>query len=432
MRWYPCTDNKDEGKVGLDMKILLLGSLISAAQMEQLNSNSKEKASVAPVNYETMLAKGLVENGAKVDALSVPAVAAFPHSIYKHIAGKQETIENNIRIQWVPFINIQGMKQLTIKRNAEKLLERWLQENKDIKDKVVLMYSIYPPYTEPAVRLCKKYGCHLSAVITDLPEYMYSWKNMKGIRGWYSQRMSEKMINIQGKCDSYILFTKPMAAKMGIEDKPYMVSEGFCDASVFADISEQKKYSRKTIVYGGNLSRLYGIQNLVKGFMQTNLDAELHLYGAGGDAAFVEKCADKDSRVKFFGRVDRKTLLIALKRAHLLVVNKPTADDYSNYSFSSKILEYMASGTPLLTTKVGGMSAEYLKYVYAIEDESIDGISAVLNTVLKKTPREVCIFGKRAAQFVVSNKNYLKMTREIMSFLHSALYEDRKNESITD
>ena len=39
------------------MKILLLGSLISAAQMEQLNGNSKEKASVAPVNYETMLVK---------------------------------------------------------------------------------------------------------------------------------------------------------------------------------------------------------------------------------------------------------------------------------------------------------------------------------------------------------------------------------------
>ena len=44
------------------MKVLLLGSLISAAQMEQLNSNSKEKASVAPVNYETMLANGMVEN----------------------------------------------------------------------------------------------------------------------------------------------------------------------------------------------------------------------------------------------------------------------------------------------------------------------------------------------------------------------------------
>lgn len=406
------------------MKILLLGSLISAAQMEQLNSNSKEKASIAPVNYETMLAKGLVENGAKVDALSVPAVAAFPHSIYKHIDEKQETIENNIQIHWVPFINIQGLKQLSIKRNVEKLLEQWLQENKDVKDKVVLMYSIYPPYTEPAVRLCKKYGCHLSAVITDLPEYMYSWKNMKGIRGWYSKRLSEKMLELQGKCDSYILFTKPMAAKMGIEDKPYMVSEGFCDASIFDDIPDQKKYPRKTIVYGGNLSRLYGIQNLVKGFMQTDLDAELHLYGAGGDAAFIEECAKKDSRIKFFGRVNRKTLLIALKKAHLLVVNKPTADDYSNYSFSSKILEYMASGTPLLTTKVGGMPEEYYDYFYFFDEESTEGIKSSLEKIVNFSDKQLRDKGISARAFAVKNKSYQYMTSTIVSFLGDSINGD--------
>lgn len=406
------------------MKILLLGSLISAAQMEQLNSNSKEKASVAPVNYETMLAKGLVENGAKVDALSVPAVAAFPHCIYKHIDKKQETIDNNIQIQWVPFVNIQGLKQLTIKKNVEKLLEQWLQENKDVKDKVVLMYSIYPPYTEPAVRLCKKYGCHLSAVITDLPEYMYSWKNMKGIRGWYSKRLSEKMLELQVRCDSYILFTKPMAAKMGIEDKPYLVSEGFCDASIFDDIPDQEKYPRKTIVYGGNLSRLYGIQNLVKGFMQTDLDAELHLYGAGGDAAFIEECAKKDSRIKFFGRVDRKTLLVALKKAHLLVVNKPTADDYSNYSFSSKILEYMASGTPLLTTRVGGMPEEYYDYFYFFDEESKEGIKCSLEKIVNFSDKQLRDKGISARAFAVKNKNYQYMTSTIASFLGDRINGD--------
>ena len=392
--------------------------------MEQLNSNSKEKASVAPVNYETMLAKGLVENGAKVDALSVPAVAAFPHSIYKHIDKKQETIENNIQIQWVPFVNIQGLKQLTIKKNVEKLLEQWLQENKDVKDKVVLMYSIYPPYTEPAVRLCKKYGCHLSAVITDLPEYMYSWKNMKGIRGWYSKRLSEKMLELQVRCDSYILFTKPMAAKMGIEDKPYLVSEGFCDASIFDDIPDQEKYPRKTIVYGGNLSRLYGIQNLVKGFMQTDLDAELHLYGAGGDAAFIEECAKKDSRIKFFGRVDRKTLLVALKKAHLLVVNKPTADDYSNYSFSSKILEYMASGTPLLTTRVGGMPEEYYDYFYFFDEESKEGIKCSLEKIVNFSDKQLRDKGISARAFAVKNKNYQYMTSTIASFLGDRINGD--------
>ena len=408
------------------MKILLLGSLISHKEMEILNNGSKEKASVAPVNYETMLVKGLFENGADIEALSVPAVAAYPHSMFKQITGKEELIENCIRVQWVPYINIQGLKQLTIKRHVEKLLEQWLKDNKDIKDKVVLMYSIYPPYSEPAVKLCKKYGCHLSVVIADLPEYMYSWKKMGGIKGWYANRLSDKMIKLQGQCDSYILFTKPMAAKMGIANKPFMVSEGFCDTSIFGDISEQEKYPTKTIVYGGNLSRLYGIQNLVKGFMQTDLDAELHLYGAGEDVPFIEECVKQDSRIKFFGRVDRKTLLVALKKAHLLVVNKPTSDDYSNYSFSSKILEYITSGTPLLTTKVGGMPEEYLKYVYIIDDESINGISNSLTTAMNYSANELNVFGQKAVRFAMAEKNYLKMTESILFFLQSLLCEESK------
>ena len=406
------------------MKILLLGSLVSAAQMEELNRNSREKASVAPVNYETMLAKGLAENGAQVEALSVPAVAAWPRSSYRRIPGKKETVEKGIPVQWVPFVNIQGLKQRTIQKNVEKLLKRWLEENRDVKEKAVLMYSVYPPYTEPAVKLCGRYGCHLSAVIADLPEYMYSWKNMKGLRGWYSRRLSEKMLALQGMCDSYVLFTKPMAEKMGITGKPHMVSEGFCDTGIFADIPAQEKYARKTVVYGGNLSRLYGIQNLVKAFMQTDLDAELHLYGAGGDAAFVEACAKEDERIRFFGRVERKTLLTALKKAHLLVVNKPTADDYSNYSFSSKILEYMVSGTPLLTTKVGGMPEEYLNYVYPMGDESVEGIAAALGEAMGREPGELRQFGLNAAKFAEENKNYRKMTEKILSFLRLRLCED--------
>ncbi len=392
--------------------------------MEIVNCNSKEKASIAPNNYETMLAKGLVENDATLDALSVPAVAAFPRSIYIHIMKKKEKNENNILIQWVPFVNVQGIKQISIKNNVKKLLEHWLKENSNVKEKVVLMYSIYPPYTEPAIELCQKYGCHLSAVIADLPEYMYSWKNMKGIRGWYSNRLSEKMIELQGKCDSYILFTKPMATKMGIEDKPFVVSEGLCDISIFDDIPNQEKYQRKTIVYGGNLSRLYGIQNLVKGFMQTDLDAELHLYGAGEDAMFIEECANKDLRVKYFGSVDRRSLLVALKKAHLLVVNKPSADDYSNYSFSSKILEYMASGTPVLTTKVGGMLQEYFNHVYLFDDESPAGIKDSLERIVSLSDETLKNKGDLAKSFVMNNKNYKRMTKIIFDFLLDNLNGD--------
>lgn len=403
------------------MKVMFLGSLISREEMERLNEKSTEKASIAPVNYENMLVKGLYENGIEVDVLSIPAIAAYPRSAYKSIKKKKECIENGINITWIPFINIQLIKQWTIYYNSKKALAKWLKENQDIKDKVVLMYSVYPPYTKAAIHLCQKYGCHLSAVITDLPEYMYSWKKSKGLRGIYSIILSNQMKKLQDRCDSYILFTKYMAERMNILKKPFLVSEGFSDNNIYKNINVVEKYNKKTILYGGNLSNLYGIKNLIKAFMLTNIDVEFHLYGSGIDEEYIKICSQKDSRIKYMGRVSRDELLLALKKAHLLVINKPTKDDYSKYSFSSKILEYMLSGTPVLTTRVGGMPEEYYKYLYFIDDESIKGISKTIEKYLELPLLQLEKKGNEAALFAKNKKNYKFMTKSIISFLEKVM-----------
>jgi glycosyltransferase involved in cell wall biosynthesis len=399
------------------MKILLLGSLVSQESMEQLNNASKVKASVAPNNYETMLAKGLQENGAQIEALSIPAVAAWPGSSFMRISAKQEQLAGGIKVQWIPFVNIQLLKQWTIRWNVIRALKKWLKENRKEPNKAVLMYSIYPPYSAPAVKLCKKYGCHLSAIIADLPEYMYTWKQSKGLPGLYAKHLSNQMMKLQTACDSYVLFTEKMAARMGVQNKPYIVSEGLCDVSIFDDISDTEKYTTPNVIYAGNLSKLYGIRELVDAFMQVQEEYELHLYGAGADVPYIEMCAKKDPRIKFFGRVSRQDILTALKKSHLIVINKPTADDYSNYSFSSKILECMASGTPLLTTRVGGMPEEYYDYVRFIDDETPPGIAKAIEEALALTDVERVQLGTEAENFVLSSKNCATMTHKILEFL---------------
>lgn len=408
------------------MKILLLGSLVSPEEMEKLNNGSRQKASVAPSNYETMLVKGLQENGAQVEALSIPAVAAYPNSIFKTIPAKQETLQCGVTVQWLPFVNIQLLKQWTIRRNTRKYIRKWLKENKNEPDKVVLMYSIYPPYSGPTIRLCRKYGCHLSTVIADLPEYMYTWNGLKGLKGMYANHIKNNMLAMQSQCDSYVLFTRKMAARMGIEHKPYMVSEGFSDVSIYDNIPDAGKQEKKNLIYAGNLSKLYGIRELVDSFMLVQGDYELHFYGSGPDVPYIEQCAETDSRIKYFGRVSRDEILAALKKAHLIVINKPTSDDYSNYSFSSKILECMASGTPVLTTRVGGMPEEYYPYFYFIDDETPTGIASAMKNALALSDTERAEMGRQAQSFAKDKKNYSFMAKQILDFLSANLVSEKE------
>ena len=48
-------------------------------------------------------------------------------------------------------------------------------------------------------------------------------------------------------------------------------------------------------------------------------------------------------------------------------------------------MEYMASGTPVLTTRLPGMPAEYYPYVEFIDEETPEGIARALKRVLSRS-----------------------------------------------
>ena len=400
------------------MKVLFVGTLISYNEMERLNAIAKRKASVAPNNYETMFVNGLAKNGAQIDVFSIPAVAAYPGNPTIIFKGKKEILNDcGTTIQWIPFINIQGLKQITIQINTYRMVEKWLAQNFELREKIIISYSIYPPYTKPLVELCRKYHCKLVSVIADLPEYMYTWGQKNPVTKFLGNEMKNRMLRLQNRCDSYILFTEKMAWRMKIEDKPYMVSEGFSDSSIFQGVAADTKTNKRIMIYAGNLSRLYGIRTLCQGFMKTKGDQELHLYGSGEDIEFIKECAQKDARIKYFGQVKREEVLKAIVNANIIIINKPTSDDYSNYSFSSKILECMASGTPILTTRVGGMPKEYYPYFYFIDNESEAGICNAIEKIINLPEEELELKGKKAAEFANNYKNYLVSTKRVLEFL---------------
>ena len=80
-------------------------------------------------------------------------------------------------------------------------------------------------------------------------------------------------------------------------------------------------------------------------------------------------------------------------------------------------MEYMVSGTPVLTTRLPGMPEEYEQYVYLIEDESVEGLAQTLKIILDKPVEELHQKGQEAKKFVLQNKNNVVQARKVIEMV---------------
>ena len=178
-------------------------------------------------------------------------------------------------------------------------------------------------------------------------------------------------------------------------------------------------------MYAGQLHKKYGILNLVDAFEQIeNTNIELWLFGEGTAVDEVLQRTRRDCRIKYFGRATREEVLSYEKNATLLVNLRSPKDIFTKYSFPSKTIEYMASGTPLLTTRLEGIPKEYFDYVFSIEDNDVEQIKGALADILSSTDEELRTMGRRAQDFVKENKSAKSQVGRIMNFLEKLSRED--------
>jgi glycosyltransferase involved in cell wall biosynthesis len=148
----------------------------------------------------------------------------------------------------------------------------------------------------------------------------------------------------------------------------------------------------------------------------------LNIYGTGNKSD-IKKFNEEIVRNKlqelviFNDMVETNKIPQILMRNDLLVLTRPS-NLQTNYGFSTKLAEYLASGVPVLTTKVSDNSLYLIdgQNALLVEPEDVNSISdkiqyAIMNNNKLKI---VGLKGKETAQKYFSNKNY---SRQLIDFL---------------
>lgn len=222
-------------------------------------------------------------------------------------------------------------------------------------------------------------------------------------------------------CTHYVLLTQAMNDYLGNTKKPYVVLEGHSDITMRENVpSLERKAADCICLYAGGVSRQYGLPMLVQGFRMADIpDTRLHIYGPGDYASELNEIASQDPKIFYGGMIFSDEVVQKEMEAVLLINPRPTHEEYTKYSFPSKTMEYMSTGTPVLTTKLPGMPGEYHPHVYFIEEETAEGIAAALKQVFAHSEEELFRKGCAAREFVLEERNNVVQAAKILKMLEA-------------
>jgi glycosyltransferase involved in cell wall biosynthesis len=391
------------------MNILYVSTLCSDRLIKEL-FDAGYKPIQAIQKFNKLLVNGLAENGCNLYALT-----EIPKTVGPRFLKRKRETENGIAFTYCRKIDIKLFYNLYMFLSGFFLTLRWGLKHRD--QSVAIMDVLQTEFCSGALYACKLLRIKTVAVVTDLPGLPGM---LAGTRRTFIHRFVEKAINrYANSFDAYILLTEQMNEVVNLKGRPYMIMEGLVDVNMADAGATVNGDGRKIVIYAGGLYEEYGIKYLIDGFkMLDDKDVELHLFGHGPMVNEIEEEIKRDGRIRFFGIVHNSKVVEAELQATLLVNPRPTVEDFTKYSFPSKNMEYMVSGTPVLTTNLPGMPKEYHDYVYLLEDESAQGVSQVLKKLLVDTPAsELKDKGLSAKQFVLKNKNNIFQSKRVIDFI---------------
>lgn len=380
------------------MHIVYAVTTCSDGVYQQLFGNAPVKPAFQSQKYHRLLIEGLAAQ-ARVDVVANPPVNPSLMETAR-IALPTETAGGAV-YHYIPAIRNPLGKTLAVGFGTFFKTIRYAHRNS-----AVVVDCLNRVAALAGMLAAKVRGCPCVGIVTDLPDMLGGGRFSKGLANFVIRH-----------CTHYVLLTQAMNDYLNHDRKPYVILEGQSDIAMKAKKpSLEEKIQPRVCLYAGGVSKQYGLPQLVDGFLNADLpNAQLHIYGPGD---YVEDLKKLDDPRVFYGGMLLSSEIVEKERQATLLVNpRPTHEEYVKYSFPSKTMEYMASGTPVLTTVLPGMPKEYYPHVFFIKEETPEGITKALKEVLSNSDEALLEKGELARAFVLDTRNNVVQAGKILEML---------------
>lgn len=405
------------------MKILFVTGVYTNDTEDYLRKKSGRYGLQNAANtYQWGVIKGILENTEDITVVSYPFVpfSPFRSKIWK-TPNSSISYKGKVVGGMESFVNFFLIKEYSITHRLKKYVRNWVKRNMAEGDEqlVVLFYSLSTFFINAIMPLKKEIpGLKVCAIVTDMVEDDKEAYHHNFIQKVLVRRESFYIKKSYEIIDKFILLTENMKERIPRATNSNIVIEGIYSDEVYLKSNTSNTKWRKTLLYTGSLMPFTGILELLNAFIATtDPDFRLIICGYGDCLDNVKQASQKDSRIIYKGVVKRDKAIEYQGKVTALINPRRPISNLTKYSFPSKTIEYLASGTPMIGYKLEGIPSEYYSYYYAIEGLSLQDLTDTITKVLCKDERELKVKGESARQFIVNYKSAAVQGKKIIQFL---------------
>lgn len=358
--------------------------------------------------------------------LSVRPMPSFPRSRQILVRKSQATAEHYILLEFLPFINITPIKQLTIGFSALWSILRWGLRH--TPHRVVYTFNITVP----------------SAVFTLLGAWITRSKavamiydiNVPGetVPSTYFYKLDywlhKKLLPL---FDGLVVITDSISNDFAPKIPFIRVEGGIKNELVqrFTNVIRKTKNGNAKspfiLVVAGGLDEANGISVILEAFSLLEGDNyRLEIAGAGPLENIVQRAANRDERINFHGFISFDEVLKLYDSADVLVNMRLTKAINTRYFFPSKIMECLISGVSVISTCPGHVSEEFSDFAFLLKEESPVDLANMVKYVASLAPDIRADKAVKAQEYMIRNKTWDVQGLRVVKFINSLFESDER------
>lgn len=302
------------------------------------------------------------------------------------------------------------IQDLVLRNNVKKRLKeiRKAYPNEDI---VVIIENAPFAVATACKQLKNKLNFSCYSCVIDTPFVAFS---KKGIKGKINAYLFSSGIRALKSFDGIISFTEDIMNELKVETRFIPFAIGCNDEDLPDDNFKPNISSEKTAVYAGTLIYYNGISQLLGAYKLLDPEYTLHIYGYGPLEEVVKQAAAETENIIFHGRFDPKKTKEILGNYELLINPRLIDKDIENFTFPSKLIDYILTGKSVLTSDFKTMPEQYKEFLYVLgnmEEQTIaDGVRRVFDEEIHLRDEHAL----KGIQYIKKHQTYEKIANRIL------------------